>query len=214
MPISLLKLTLTAPLVKTPTQYFPCNPFDWGKSYGGYALGKAFLQAAFLGVNWQLDGNGNWFLAQAPGPNTPSQAVAKSIALDDAFVEPSANDWADTWKGAWTPIAGAATAGPMGSDAAGHTTKHGSAPSGGAIAGVAVGSVLAAGILIGAVVCYKKSFKRSRNIRLSAAEEGEWQRKELEASDVKRPLEPLEMAYEPLAPRELDGRSRHVELPG
>jgi hypothetical protein len=59
VPFRLLNLTLTTPLVSNPTQYFPCNPFDYGKSYGFYTLKKAFLQAAFLGVNWQLDGNGN-----------------------------------------------------------------------------------------------------------------------------------------------------------
>lgn len=137
VPFRLLNLTLTTPLVSNPTQYFPCNPFDYGKSYGFYTLGKAFLQAAFLGVNWQLDGNGNWFLAQAPGPNTPSQAVAKSIGLNDAFITPSTNEWVDTWKGSWTPITDSTTAGTDAPSSSG-STKPNSGLAAGAITGIAV----------------------------------------------------------------------------
>lgn len=46
-----------------------------------YTLGRAFLQAAFIGVNWQPQSPpGNWFLAQAPGPNTASAALTVPIA--------------------------------------------------------------------------------------------------------------------------------------
>ncbi|CAG8278011.1 unnamed protein product [Penicillium salamii] len=64
VPFQLLNLTLEAPLVKKPTRYFPCFGTE-----GTYALGRAFFQAAFLGVNYGTgNGIGNWFLAQAPGP--------------------------------------------------------------------------------------------------------------------------------------------------
>lgn len=72
VPFMLLNLTLEAPLLLTPTPYFPCMPSD-----GPYSLGRAFLQAAFVGVNWHK-GTGVWFLAQAPGPDyqsTPSTTV-------------------------------------------------------------------------------------------------------------------------------------------
>lgn len=72
VPFMLLNLTLEAPLWLTPTPYFPCMPSD-----GPYSLGRAFLQAAFVGVNWHK-GAGVWFLAQAPGPDyqsTPSTTV-------------------------------------------------------------------------------------------------------------------------------------------
>ena len=68
VPFSLLNLTLKAPLVEKPTSYFPCMG-----TTGTYALGRAFAQAAFIGVNWGLPA-GNWFLAQAPGPNIPGSA--------------------------------------------------------------------------------------------------------------------------------------------
>lgn len=60
VPFALLNLTLDYPLVDRPTPYFPCMPTN--RTYG---LGRAFLQAAFVGVNWG-NGVGSWFLAQCP----------------------------------------------------------------------------------------------------------------------------------------------------
>ena len=188
VPFRLLNLTLTTPLVSNPTQYFPCNPFDYGKSYGFYTLGKAFLQAAFLGVNWQLDGNGNWFLAQAPGPNTPSQAVAKSIGLNDAFITPSTNEWVDTWKGSWTPITDSSTTPTVNPSSPG-STKSTSGAAARAIAGISVG--------IAAIILF-------------AGAGGLWfwrRRKASKAEQVK------EQPPEHLSPGELEGtEKRHWEL--
>ncbi|RAO69775.1 uncharacterized protein BHQ10_005787 [Talaromyces amestolkiae] len=67
VPFVLLDLKLESPLVDESTAYFPCM----GTANGGLnVLGRAFLQAAFVGVNWATKGQeqGNWFLAQAPGP--------------------------------------------------------------------------------------------------------------------------------------------------
>ena len=89
------------PLAPTPTQYFPCRPLTNG---GSYTLGRAFLQAAFVGVNWQSDLNGSWFLAQAPGPNTPSTAVVTPIGFSDTSISSSSNLWIDSWKGSWTVL--------------------------------------------------------------------------------------------------------------
>ena len=101
VPFKLLNLTLEAPLASTPTQYFPCRPLTGG---GSYTLGRAFLQAAFVGVNWQTDLNGVWFSAQAPGPNTPSTAVVTSIGFSDTNITPSPNQWIDSWRGSWTVL--------------------------------------------------------------------------------------------------------------
>ncbi|PVH68946.1 hypothetical protein DL98DRAFT_661939 [Cadophora sp. DSE1049] len=68
---------------------------------GKYALGRAFLQAVLVGANWQTavpgNGDGAWFLAQAPGPNTPSQNPATTIELRDSSLIGSENDWMDSW---------------------------------------------------------------------------------------------------------------------
>ena len=98
VPFGLLNLTLGPPLVDEPTQYFPCTT---PQNSASYSLGRAFLQAAFIGVDWD-QGLGQWFLAQAPGPNTASIPSQKTIT--DMSLESSDNQWADTWRPLWTPL--------------------------------------------------------------------------------------------------------------
>ncbi len=63
VPFQLLNLTLEAPIVPQTLQYFPCQPFQANDGSGHYFFGRAFLQAAFIGLNWEQM---KWFLAQAP----------------------------------------------------------------------------------------------------------------------------------------------------
>ncbi|RAH74757.1 uncharacterized protein BO66DRAFT_449567 [Aspergillus aculeatinus CBS 121060] len=98
VPFSLLNLTLKAPLVEKPTSYFPCMG-----TTGTYALGRAFAQAAFIGVNWGLPA-GNWFLAQAPGPNIPGSARPTVIRPGDATISASLSEWENSWEGHWTEL--------------------------------------------------------------------------------------------------------------
>jgi len=172
VPFALLNLTLTAPLVSGSVQYFPCNPVSRVPSADNspYALGKAFLQAAFVGVNWQTNSEGCWFLAQAPGPNTPTVPIEVAIEETDNYIVPSQNSWAETWKGAWTPIG--TTAGNVtsssGSSTGTNTPTPTSAPtkaslSAGATAGIGVGCALVAGILFITTFYYiRKRWNRSR----------------------------------------------------
>ncbi|KAJ5156820.1 hypothetical protein N7492_009623 [Penicillium capsulatum] len=96
VPFALLNLTLEAPLVEAPTQYFPCMATN-----STPALGRAFLQAAFIGVNWL--GPENWYLAQAPGPG--DSFLAKPLAIsDNGPVSGSSNSWKASWSGTWVPI--------------------------------------------------------------------------------------------------------------
>lgn len=101
VPFKLLNLTLTAPLAVEPTSYFPCSL----PTLSTLRLGRAFLQAAFVGVNWGVDGayDGKWFLAQAPGPNLAiAPAVVGIEAQGDAgTVVPSGNTWLKSWEGFW-----------------------------------------------------------------------------------------------------------------
>ncbi|KAJ5959239.1 uncharacterized protein N7479_006389 [Penicillium vulpinum] len=98
VPFQLLKLTLQKPLVEQNTTYFPCYPSD------SFVLGRAFLQAAFIGTNWQEGiGSGYWFLAQAPGPAIGSSAQ-QSIEISDTSITASANSWEDSWNGYWVPL--------------------------------------------------------------------------------------------------------------
>ena len=102
VPFALLNLTLTPPLVSTPTSYFPCRPYSndaAGTTDSGsfqYYLGRAFLQGAFIGQNW---GTGSYFVAQAPGPGLPGSRIVDIGANDtsvSAFAQ--AHRWEDTWK--------------------------------------------------------------------------------------------------------------------
>lgn len=98
VPFNILKLTLQAPLVEQNTTYFPCHPSD------EYALGRAFLQAVFLGTNWQNGtGGGYWFFAQAPGPNLQSETIT-TIQVTDTTVAPGSGTWEDSWSGWWNVI--------------------------------------------------------------------------------------------------------------
>lgn len=101
VPFKLLNLTLEAPLVTTPIQYFPCQP---PQDTDQWSLGRAFLQAAFFGVDWG-DGPGKWYLAQASGPNTAS-SPNQSPYSNSSPVTPSAGiSWNGTWEGYWFPLA-------------------------------------------------------------------------------------------------------------
>jgi len=101
VPFILLNLTLEAPLVTNTVSYFPCN----AQANGRYSLGRAFLQAAFVGANWNFNNiQGVWWLAQAPGPNIGTQITVQAIGDQDGSISPSSNDWADTWNGVLVPL--------------------------------------------------------------------------------------------------------------
>lgn len=174
VPFALLNLTLTAPIINTPTQYLPLRP---GKGpSGSYELGRAFLQAAFVGVNWETadnTGDGVWFLAQAPGPNTPMQNPPTAIAVSDNSIVGSTNAWKDTWSGAWTVLesTNTSTGGTtIGGGSTGSTPKKGLST--GAIAGIAVGVVL--GSLAAATVAFifRRRHRAAKHSILSSSRTG------------------------------------------
>ncbi|PQE30194.1 aspartic-type endopeptidase protein [Rutstroemia sp. NJR-2017a WRK4] len=116
VPFSLLTLNLTGPLSNTsePTPYFPCQPSTLPSfSTPVWTLGRAFLQAAFFGVNWSAnssssdktssDSNINtqapFFLAQAPGPSIPTQKI---ISFTPSTSSLSAPDNPPTFYSTWS----------------------------------------------------------------------------------------------------------------
>ncbi|KAL7628422.1 hypothetical protein AAE478_002625 [Parahypoxylon ruwenzoriense] len=152
VPFRHLNLTLTAPLVQQPTQYFPCYT---GPS-NQFTLGRAFLQDAFVGANW---GTKSWWLAQAPGPNIPAPSVVE--LADDDSIKASSNDWKESWAGSWTALRPDEVAGTS-SVSAPSATLETSAPtaptasglSTGAQAGIGVGVGIAGLAIIGALVFF------------------------------------------------------------
>ncbi|KAI1375735.1 acid protease [Hypoxylon crocopeplum] len=165
VPFRHLNLTLTAPLIDKPTQYFPCytGPFK------SYTLGRAFLQDAFVGANW---GAKSWWLAQAPGPNIPSPSV---VELGDSdSVKASSNDWKESWSGSWTALKPEDVASSASVSAPSETISEpaevtGSPSAGlstGAQAGIGVGVGIAGLAIIGAIAFF---FLRRRKAGASDA---------------------------------------------
>ncbi|KAI4247276.1 MAG: hypothetical protein L6R40_001619 [Gallowayella cf. fulva] len=129
VPFALLNLTLEQPLVNSPTLYFPCQPPQGSSTY---ALGRAFLQAAFIGIVWN-ENSGHWYLAQAPGPDIPTSPTPTTFTDS---INGSSTDWSETWRSHWTPL----------TDAHSRATDRPPSPSAtrslsnGAYAGIGVGS--------------------------------------------------------------------------
>ena len=136
VPFRLLNLTLDSPIVDTPTPYFPCQPYD--SSYGFWSLGRAFLQSAFLGVNY--DQNITW-LAQAPGPS-PDQLVLKTINPGDTNITTnSIKSFETSWANHWEVLAS------NGLNTTDIPTSTPTGVSGGAIAGIVVGCIVALAVV-------------------------------------------------------------------
>lgn len=167
VPFPHLNLTLTRPLVDEPTPYFPC----FTGSDEQFVLGRAFLQDAFLGANWNL---AVWWLAQAPGPNIQQSSNLVNIQPGDWEIQSSSSNWADTWKGSWKALTEEEASGSKPVDAskptAGSPTpsdivnevgeEHDSSIQGlGAEkkVGIAIGTVAALAVLVGfAFFCWRR----------------------------------------------------------
>ncbi|GAB7366563.1 hypothetical protein MBLNU230_g8549t1 [Neophaeotheca triangularis] len=175
IPFALLNLTLDSPLVSTPTFYFPCSP--WGDDSNGFdeerygarhALGRAFLQAAFLATNWHAETH---FLAQAPGPDLQSETIfAIERDLEQLAPAPTPRSWEYSWASTLQPLDRdiVSEQGPdrnedSGSDSDEDTNEGGSGLSTGAIAGVAVGVVV--GVLAVASLVLFSYIRRRRSRR-------------------------------------------------
>lgn len=146
VPFALLNLILDSPLTSTPTPYFPCSP--WTSSADApYHLGRAFLQAAFLGAN-----SHKLFLAQAPGPDHLSQNV-KKIASTDSAITPGldALDLGSTWAGTLNALTSTSNSTGPGSSNGTSSSNGGSQTSANGFTNVQTGD-LDTGISKGALV--------------------------------------------------------------
>lgn len=156
VPFKLLNLTLEPPLVGEPTPYFPCIPFE--STYGFWALGRAFLQAAFVGVSYDQN---LIYLAQAPGPDMAQSLIKKVSPNDTTLISDPIDEFAKSWSKRWTVLD---YDGPFESDSASaDTSNHPSSDtvnaedntglSTGAKAGIAV-SVIGAAAALGAALFF------------------------------------------------------------
>ncbi|KAI6091268.1 hypothetical protein F4821DRAFT_281205 [Hypoxylon rubiginosum] len=141
MPFRLMNLTLTSPIVEQPIQYFPCKPSVNGTlDEGSWQFGRAFLQAAFVGANYeQLTG----FLAQAPGPDGEG-SIVREISPTASTIESSSIDWfRKSWDPFWTVLEEPRPETPS------------SLPAG-TIGGIAAGSAVALLITIGVIFLWRR----------------------------------------------------------
>ncbi|KAI5211437.1 hypothetical protein E4T38_01390 [Aureobasidium subglaciale] len=147
VPFALLNLTLDYPLSNTPTQYFPCSSYapDAGSPYH---LGRAFLQAAFLGQHGQAN---KTFLAQAPGPGMKAAVVTKLSATDTTLTA-MANP--PSWNSTWTDQLKAL---PQSSALKATNKETSGGLNRGAIAGIVVGAVAVVVLCVIAIfVCWRR----------------------------------------------------------
>ena len=164
VPFQLLNLTLEAPIVNETQQYFPCRPFYASDGSGNYFLGKAFLQAAFIGMNWQLE---KFFVAQAPGPGVGASNIQPIGTNDIPITTDPIENFASTWARDWTVLSdtndnGNTTVLPTGAtknltvSATGVASRQkpniGSGLASGTKAGIAVGAVVAGFVVAGVIL--------------------------------------------------------------
>lgn len=149
VPFSLLNLTLVAPLVNQPTSYFPCQPTNASIS----VLGRAILQATYLGANWQPDTpNGVFFFGQAPGPQM-QQAQPTGIAAPATTFASGTGSFADSWGSQWSPIPTSPGSGGL---------------SAGAAAGIGVGVALGVLAIFGGLATWFLLRRRKRKANAAA----------------------------------------------
>ena len=168
VPFQLLVLNLTTQASSKPglTPYFPCMPYE--PTDGTYLLGRAFLQAAFWGRNWNQ--HVSW-LAQAPGPGSsrlglghqPTDIQDEDTNLD--FYE-GGTYFTDSWSEYWSPLPGG-TSDETVSGASG--SNSGATLSVGAKAGIGVGAA-AVGVGLFALLAFF-IFRSRKNSKDSASEQ-------------------------------------------
>lgn len=169
VPFQLLVLNLTTEASGRPgtTPYFPCMPYD--TTDGNYILGRAFLQAAFFGRNWN---NKVWWLAQAPGPGSSKAGLGLSpMDIEDSDTSldffPDEGRFADSWSQYWTPLKDDSTDGGAGSS---NNGDGNSSLSTGAKAGIGVGTA-AVGVALLAVLAWFITRRRRNNSKDSGSEQ-------------------------------------------
>ncbi|KAF7591686.1 hypothetical protein BBP40_001194 [Aspergillus hancockii] len=156
VPFRLLTLTLQDPLVDQNVTYFPCF-----LSTSTPVLGRAFLQAAFVGVNW-FEGNntGMWFLGQAPGPGLPNADIT-AINVRDTALAASDNSWEQSWEKHWRAL---------GTSSSGNSTSSNGGLTTGQKAGIGIGAGVA-GVILFAVIVWILILHRRRRHRAGPVEE-------------------------------------------
>ncbi|KAK4183964.1 aspartic peptidase domain-containing protein [Podospora australis] len=137
VPFKLLNLTLESPIMDKPTPYFPCQDTTINDELYMWDLGRAFLQSAFFGVNYEQNVT---FLAQAPGPGVGQALIDKLPVSDRTVKSQPAESFAASWQSQWK-INKASTV---------STDSQSSHPAG-AVAGIVIGALVGVGLAAAAL---------------------------------------------------------------
>lgn len=156
VPFRLLNMTLEPSVtgLDTAVPYFPVMRIQVDQNQGlPMILGRAFMQAAFFGTNWNT--NVSW-LAQAPGPGGNREGLGLDpidLANSASTLDVQSGDslFNSSWAGHWTVLS---TDNPI--------DNGGGGLSGGAIAGIVVGAVAILAIIAG-IIAFFLIRKRKRN---------------------------------------------------
>lgn len=209
IPFALLNLTLEAPLVDEPTQYFPCKPTD-SRGEGYWVLGRAFLQGAFLAYNFDKN---VLFLAQAPGPDM-AQSVMRDIKSDDVeFDTNPAEQFEESWRSTWVVLDDSSS----GQQDATQDSVDNKGVSGGTIAGIVIGTL--AGVMAIGLLAFLRWRRLKKDVRSTEVAD-ELQKTpsaqevpnsalsaEMEVPSLVHEAPGIEMKHElPVEPAEMDGR--------
>jgi hypothetical protein len=220
VPFALLNLTLDTPITNTPVQYFPCTPYDTSTP----VLGRAFLQAAFIGRNWETQTS---WIAQAPGPGMrqgrPGQERRQGLGEENLDIPKEAieiegytgSEWfTKSWEGQWSleeSLRGSGMTNPQ-------PSSNGTYPTGvglsvGIKAGIGVGVAFGVIALVAALFSVRKVLAKKR------ASSTHHQREKLteshriyEASNSNEPMAELSQGPKYLA-AELPHPQQYSELP-
>ena len=159
VPLAVLNLTLEAPLSTSTRAYFPCYPFTSLDNTDRFFLGRAFLQAAFVGMNFNTS---DFFLAQAPGPKPDPPNVLSIAPEDQDLVSSSADAFERSWDGYWKPFSIAEANTYLALPTASDDEKPKRKLSAGTIAGIAIGITFAVLVAICAFLLYLRHRRAAR----------------------------------------------------
>jgi hypothetical protein len=173
VPFALLNLTLDVPIVEKPTPYFPCHAYTPENEKDHYRLGRAFLQAAYLGRNWASQMT---WLGQAPGPGASSQGlgdqlmeIADAATTLDYWDSETTNYFNQSWAGHWSVVDSAKPESPNNTDVTTTASQKVSSTglSIGAKAGIGVGAAFAGLAILGIVILLWRRRKHGDKIASS-----------------------------------------------
>ncbi len=193
---ALLNLTLESPIVSAPTQYFPCHPTN--ASEGIWMLGRAFLQAAFWGLDYE---NNQTYIGQGPGPGQERALVRAWPAGANTLETSPADSYASTWRAYWTAL-------PEDRKTSVKVSSRGL--SGGAIAGIVVGIVVLLTILAGAVWWFMRKRRNAMHEKEKGSSEARIDNKEVVTSGPRQAHE----TWKDAMPAEVMGVEQRHELGG